>query len=251
MRLDRVLADDEVGGDLGVGDARARSGAAPRSRAAVSSPSAGGGALGARRGELLDQPRVTDGAKSEPPSATTRIAVTQPLLGRVLEQEAAGTRAQRVVDDLVEVEGREHEHARARLADDDPPRRLDPVHHRACARPSARRRARARARARPPRRRRPPGRRPRARASPLRIIRKPARTSSWSSAMRTRIIVARVRERARGRRSRPRLADRRRARRRRSATRSRMPDEAAARAVAVRRCRAPSSTISSSTASAP
>jgi hypothetical protein len=56
----------------------------------VSSASAAGGSLrGARRLNSSISRRVTDGANSELPSATTLIAATL-ILRSVLEQEAAG-----------------------------------------------------------------------------------------------------------------------------------------------------------------
>ena len=57
-----------------------------------------------------------------------------------LEQEAAGARAQRLVDVLVELERGEDQHARAvAAAGQQPARRLEPVDAAACERPSARR----------------------------------------------------------------------------------------------------------------
>jgi hypothetical protein len=85
--------------------------------------------------------RVTDGAISASPAATTRTAGDQRIAGRhdahggdelgrrrALEQEAARPGAQRLVDILVKVEGRQHEDPRRRIdLRDDAPRRLQPV----------------------------------------------------------------------------------------------------------------------------
>ena len=50
------------------------------------------------------------------------------LLGRVvLEHEAAGAGAERLVDVLVEVEGRQDQDPRGVIGGNDPPRRLEPV----------------------------------------------------------------------------------------------------------------------------
>ena len=98
VRLHRVLADDEARGDLGVREAARDEPEHLRSRGVSSS--SGRGAAGVRRRENSSiRRRVTEGAKSEPPSATTRIAVRSRSLGGVLEQEPARARAQRVVDD--------------------------------------------------------------------------------------------------------------------------------------------------------
>jgi hypothetical protein len=48
-------------------------------------------------------------------------------LGGVLEHEATGPDAQRLVDVLVQVEGREDEDARGAVGREDAPRRLEPV----------------------------------------------------------------------------------------------------------------------------
>ena len=129
MRLDRVLADHEVGGDLGVGHSArdepqhlrlARRELAERCRRSARRPPR----------ELLDQPPRDRGREERAAVGHDPDRRDEALLGCVLEQETAGAGTQRVVDDLVEVERRQHEHARARLADDDLPRRLDPVHHR-------------------------------------------------------------------------------------------------------------------------
>ncbi len=110
----------------------------------------------------------------------------------VLEQEAGGAGAQRAEHVLVELEGGEHDHARARerrvvgaCARSRAARRCA-----ACGRPSGSRRAGARARARPPPRRRPPRRPRRRRPRASSSARKPARTSAWSSASSTVITPA-------------------------------------------------------------
>ena len=153
MRLHRVLADDEARGDLGVREAL---GEEPQhlelARRELGERRWRGGRRAAR--ELVDQ-AAGDGRGEERASLGDDLdRGQQPLLGRILEQEPARAGAQRVVDDVVEVEGREHEDARARLVDDD--RVASPRSRRrpACGRPSARRPVGARPRASPPRRRR-------------------------------------------------------------------------------------------------
>ena len=74
-----------------------------------------------------------------------------------------------------------------------------------------------------PRRRRPPRRRPRCPGSASRIMRKPARTSAWSSAIRTRITAGSTRRERPVDARRPALGPARRARRRTARTRSRIP----------------------------
>src|SRR3954468_203764 len=92
----------------------------------VSSAIAGGGSrrAGDVRANSWMSRRVADGARRASPRATRRLpaagrrgggdeadAVGELVGGDVLEEEPAGARAQRVVDVLVEVERREHEHA--------------------------------------------------------------------------------------------------------------------------------------------
>ena len=101
---------------------------------AVSSSSPLGGSAGDGRvvGELGDQP-PGDGRGQQRVARGDDADAGGQLLGRdVLEQEAAGARPQRLVDVLVEVEGREHEDADATVgrrvaAARDPPGRLDAV----------------------------------------------------------------------------------------------------------------------------
>ena len=155
---------------------------------AVSSSRPGRRRAGGRAGlgELLDQPAGDRGREQRVAARHDADAVGE-LLGRdVLEQEAAGARAQRVVDVLVEVEGREHQDLRAvagRRARGGSPRCR---RARACGCPSARRRARAAAPARPPAGRRRPRRRRRGRPRRRGSSGSPARTSAWSSAISTR-----------------------------------------------------------------
>ena len=71
---------------------------------------------------------VIVGESSASPDAITWIAATSCSGWRVLEQEAARARAQRLVDVLVEVEGREHQHPEPGVpVADEPARRLEPV----------------------------------------------------------------------------------------------------------------------------
>jgi hypothetical protein len=66
------------------------------------------------------------GARSPPPSATAH-RVHQAVSRDILEQEAAGTRAQRVVHVLVEVIGGEDQHANVGDGLDDRVSGLDPI----------------------------------------------------------------------------------------------------------------------------
>ena len=68
--LRRVLADEELGGDLGVRQAARDERAGPRrSRGVSRSSPAGGAGVGRRRANSLDQPPGDRGAKSESPAA--------------------------------------------------------------------------------------------------------------------------------------------------------------------------------------
>ena len=157
---------------------------------AVSSSSAGGGAGARHAGELLDHP-PGDRRREQRVAGRDRADGGDQLLGRVvLEHEAARARVQRLVDVLVEVEGREDQDrappGRRRGSAASPRGRPAP----ACGCPSGPRSGEARglvdrlhARCRPRRRPRCPARR----AS---SIRKPARTSDWSSATSTRMLIA-------------------------------------------------------------
>ena len=193
---------------------RATSRSTSSSRGVSSSSAAGGSGARARRANSSISRRVTVGAKQRAAGGDDADRGDQLLLGRVLEQEAARAGAQRLVDVLVEVEGGEHEHAR-------------PAGAARCAASPRRRRARhpdvhehdVRATlARAGDRLRPVARL----ADDLdvglgaRIMRKPARTSPWSSASRTRIIAPPAAAGARAARSRPPAARPPRASRRRS-----------------------------------
>ena len=71
---------------------------------------------------------MIDGASSASPFPTERIAFDELLRRDVLEQEAAGSGAERVVDVLVHVEGRQHHDLRlGRAVGEEPARRLDAV----------------------------------------------------------------------------------------------------------------------------
>ena len=99
---------------------------------AVSSSRPGGasGMAGATSANSSIRRRVIDGREQRLAAGDDADARGE-LLGRdVLEQEAAGARAQRLVDVLVEVEGGEHQHARRRVVlarVDDAAGRLDAV----------------------------------------------------------------------------------------------------------------------------
>jgi len=78
-------------------------------------------------GELADH-AGGDGGRQEPVAHGDGPDARDELLGRlVLEHEPAGAGVQRLVDVLVEVERREHEHPRVGPLDEDPARRLQAV----------------------------------------------------------------------------------------------------------------------------
>ena len=187
--LDRRLAHDQRGGDLGVGSPRAISTSTSRSRAVSSSSPAGGSRVAGPAREALDQPAGDRGASSASPAATARTRRTSRSGGASLSRKPLAPGAQRVVDVLVEVEGGEHQHPARRRR----PARAWPRCRRAaaCGRPSARRRDAAR----------------RAASTASRAVgrlaehldvrlgargssRSPARTSSWSSATSTDVTRA-------------------------------------------------------------
>ena len=116
--LDRLLADDEPGGDLRVGQAlgdqpqhlglaRGQRGRASAGRRPAARP---------QPGELGDQPPGDAGASSASPAATTRTASNSRSAVTSLSRKPLAPGAQRVVDVLVEVERGQDEHPRARLA---------------------------------------------------------------------------------------------------------------------------------------
>ena len=124
-----------------------------------------------------------------------------------------------------------------------PARRLDAVEARHADVHQDDRRAQAARLARPPRGRRPPRRRPRCPGADSSSLRKPARTSAWSSAMRTRVLIASGR---RARTSKPPPVARaglqrrrRRARRARASRSARGPRRRRCRRRAARRRRRP------------
>src|SRR5262245_13694219 len=130
MGLDRLLAHDEAFGDLGVrepfGDEPQDLGLARRQlRECVGS---------ARQDrpnacELADEPPSHGRSEQRVTGGDDTYGLEERLRSDVLEQEAARSRAERVVDVLVQVEGGEHDDLRrSRLHD--LPRRLDPVEHR-------------------------------------------------------------------------------------------------------------------------
>ena len=133
------------------------------SRSVSSSRSAAGAARvrAARAAKRSSSRRVTVAASSASPARDHPDGLHQ--LGRphVLEQEAARAGAQRGEHVLVDVVGREDDDPRRAPGRDDPPGGLDARRRRACARPSAPRRARAARPARPPPRRPRPRRPPR------------------------------------------------------------------------------------------
>ena len=93
----------------------------------VSSSSSFGGADVRRARELLDH-ALRDGGREQRVSGGHGAHGGDQLLGRVvLEHEAAGAGAQRLVDVLVEVERRQDQDPGRVVGGEDPPRRLEPV----------------------------------------------------------------------------------------------------------------------------
>ena len=79
--------------------------------------------------ELADQPAGDARGEQRVAGGDDAHGLDQPFGRDVLEQEAARAGAEGVVDVLVEIERREHEHARpARPVARELPGRLDPVH---------------------------------------------------------------------------------------------------------------------------
>ena len=240
--------DDEPLGDLGVGQAAGDAAAAPRARVrsarrARAARSAGGAT------KLLDQPARDRRARAAPRRGDDADRRDQLLRRRVLEEEAAGAGAQRVV----------RRTRRGRTWSGSAPGRRCPAARirRVASMPSsAGMRMSIRitsgwssaAQLRPPPRRllpRPPPRCPvRRRGS----ARKPARTSAWSSTMQrgSRRSLETECVRARGSRRRPRGPARAR---RRTVRRARACRPGRGRSPAVALPPTPSSAISSSTAS--
>ena len=97
----------------------------------MSSASAAGTAPGsgrAARANCSISRRVIDGREQGVAGGGDAHRVEQPVGRRVLEQEPAGADAQRLVDVLVEVEGREHQHRGLELrVGEDPLGRLQAV----------------------------------------------------------------------------------------------------------------------------
>jgi hypothetical protein len=130
VRLDRRLAHDQLGGDLGVRQpARDELEDLELARGQLVEALRRLRRRRRRRGELLDQP-LRDRRGEQRLALSDDADARRELLRRdVLEQEAAGAGAQRLVDVLVQVECGEHQHPDRRRAveRDDAARRLDPV----------------------------------------------------------------------------------------------------------------------------
>ena len=116
VRLDRVLADHQLRRDLRVGqpagDQPQHLELARRQLGQRGRHAAGLGAGGV--GEALDQPAGDRRREQRVPGRRHAHGVEQAVGRRVLEQEAARPDPQRLVDVLVEVEGREHQRPRSR-----------------------------------------------------------------------------------------------------------------------------------------
>jgi hypothetical protein len=123
VRLHRLLAEDELRGDLGVGHAAREQAqdlqlARRERRDRLRRPVLSGGGGHAR--ELLDEAAGDRRLQQRVAGRRDADRVEQPRGGRVLEQEAARPEAQGVVDVLAGVERRQHEHRglQARVAED-------------------------------------------------------------------------------------------------------------------------------------
>ena len=189
MRLHGRLAEEEPLGDLGVGESAGDQLEATSSSRSVSSASASAAGRGAGRATKRSiSRRVIVGASSASPRRPSRTACDAVDRRHVLEQEPAGAGSHRLVDVLVEVEGRQHQHAAPSNAPSSSSRRVASMPSSTGMRMSMRhdvRRELARLLDRIGRRR--PRRRRRCPSSRSRISRKPLRTSAWSSAISTRI----------------------------------------------------------------
>jgi hypothetical protein len=119
---DGGLADDELTGDLGVGQA---AGDQPEHLdLALGQCSHGGGDVGAgwrSTDELLDEPAGDVGGEQGVAGGDVAHGGGQLAGPDRLEQEAAGARAHRLVDVLVEVEGGQDQHAGGAAGDLDHP----------------------------------------------------------------------------------------------------------------------------------
>ena len=131
MRFHGGFADDEVGGDLGVGEA------AGEPQQDVVFPGGqrcqlgrGGPGVGRRAGEGVDQPDRDRRREQCVSRGGVLNGRDQVLAGGVLEQEAARPGAQCLVDVVVEVEGGEHDDLRPGFpaAASDLPGGLEAVH---------------------------------------------------------------------------------------------------------------------------
>src|SRR5215211_7204902 len=113
VRLDRLLADHQPLGELAVGqpfgdEAQDLS----LARGQLTQPIGARCQPRAQARELADQPPGDGGSQQRLPRRDDADRVEQALRRGVLEQEAAGARAERVIDVLVEIEGGEHQHPR-------------------------------------------------------------------------------------------------------------------------------------------
>ena len=191
--LDRALGDEQLGGQLGVALAARRAVAAPRARAGSATPAARRAPGSPRAWANCSMiRRVTDGASSASPSATTRTACSSSSGGAFLSRKplapacsASKTYSSR--SNVVRITTRLCELG----VGGDAPGRLEPVaaghldvhqHDVGPQAPGRRRRLLAvRRLARPPR----------CRARTRGSCETPSRTIAWSSASRTRMLTAR------------------------------------------------------------
>jgi hypothetical protein len=133
VRLDGRLGEHQLVGDLGVGEPAGDGDQdLALARRDVVEPGVGGRSRAAGIGQLMDDAgqQAPGRARRDDRVAAGDRADRRHQVGRlgVLEQEAAGARAQRGVGVLVEVEGRQDDHARAPAAFDEPARGLHAVH---------------------------------------------------------------------------------------------------------------------------
>ena len=166
---------------------RAISSSTSSSRASQLSSCAGGGRPGRQRGEPLDQPAGDRRREQRVPGRDEPDRATSCSGRASLSRKPLAPARSAAVDVLVEVEGGQHEDPRRGPRPVGEIRRVASMPSRPGIRTSIRTTSGASARgpARPPRARRPPRRPPRCRAAASRIIRNPARTSAWSSAIST------------------------------------------------------------------
>ena len=127
MGLDGRRLDDELGGDLGVGQATREQ---PQHVVLAGGQPGQGRRLMGRPGELLDQPAGADGREKRVTGMHGPDGGDQLGRRRGLEQEPGSAGPERIHDVVIEVECRQHHHAGRGELRKQPPGGLDPVQHR-------------------------------------------------------------------------------------------------------------------------